>query len=137
MVDHLTPEKRSVNMSRIRSVDTKPELIVRKFLFNKGFRYRTHDKTLPGKPDIANKKKKIAVFIHGCFWHQHEGCKRATMPKSNKDYWIKKLENNKLHFQSIFDELLSKKYNVFVIWECEVKNQEKLNKLYKDLITIA
>ena len=124
-------------MSRIRSVDTKPELIVRKFLFNKGFRYRTHDKTLPGKPDIANKKKKIAVFIHGCFWHQHEGCKRATMPKSNKDYWIKKLENNKLHFQSIFDELLSKKYNVFVIWECEVKNQEKLNKLYKDLITIA
>ena len=137
MADHLTPEKRSETMSRIRSVDTKPELIVRKFLFNKGFRYRTHDKTLPGKPDIANKKKKIAVFIHGCFWHQHEGCKRATMPKSNKDYWMKKLENNKLHFQSIFDELLSKKYNVFVIWECEVKNQEKLNKLYKDLITIA
>ena len=124
-------------MSRIRSVDTKPELIVRKFLFNKGFRYRTHDKTLPGKPDIANKKKKIAVFIHGCFWHQHEGCKRATMPKSNTEYWLKKLENNKLRFKSIFDELLSLKYNVFIIWECEVKSQDNLNKLYRDIIQIA
>ena len=124
-------------MKRIRSVDTKPELIVRKFLFNQGFRYRTHDKTLPGKPDIVNKKRRIAVFIHGCFWHQHEGCKRATMPKSNTEYWLKKLENNKLRFKSIFDELLSLKYNVFIIWECEVKSQDNLNKLYRDIIQIA
>jgi DNA mismatch endonuclease (patch repair protein) len=107
MVDHLSLEKRSWNMSRIRSKNTKPELIVRKVLHNSGIRYRLHAKDLPGKPDLSNKSKGFAIFVNGCFWHQHEGCKRANIPKSNKEYWVSKLERNvnrqKDNIQSLHD----------------------------------
>ena len=103
MVDHLSLEKRSWNMSRIRSKNTKPELIVRKVLHNLGIRYRLHTSDLPGKPDLSNKKKKFTVFVNGCFWHQHRGCKRANIPKSNRDYWIPKLKKNVNRFKENLD----------------------------------
>ena len=91
MTDVHEPEIRSYNMSRIRDKNTKPELIVRKFLFSKGFRYRLHDPTLPGKPDIVLAKRKTLVFIHGCFWHGHEGCRYFVIPDTRRDWWIEKI----------------------------------------------
>ncbi|UOE49148.1 very short patch repair endonuclease [Mucilaginibacter sp. SMC90] len=108
-------------MSRILSKDTKPELLVRKFLFGNGFRYRIHDKKLPGKPDIVFPKKKIAVFIHGCFWHSHQNCKYAVSPKSNTEYWSKKISNNVTRDRKNTDELLEKGWKIITVWECELK----------------
>ena len=95
MVDHISEERRSWNMSRIRSKNTKPEITVRKMLHQRGIHYRLHAKDLPGKPDLSNKKKKFAVFVDGCFWHHHKNCKSGKWPKSNRDYWLPKI--NKEH----------------------------------------
>lgn len=133
MVDHLTKEKRSWNMSKIRSKNTAPELTVRKQLHNNGIRYRLHVRDLPGKPDLSNKKKRFAVFINGCFWHQHPGCKRATKPQSNQEYWLKKLEANIKRLKENIIELKKSGYCVFVIWECEVRNQQIINKLITNI----
>lgn len=133
MVDHISEERRSWNMSRIRSKDTKPEMIVRKMLHKNGIRYRLHVKDLPGKPDLSNKKKKFAVFVNGCFWHQHKDCKRATIPKSNKSYWIPKLQKNIENYNQNVEKILSNGWNVFTIWECEVKKQTMLTKLVTNI----
>ncbi len=133
MIDHLTPAKRSWNMSRIRSKNTKPELIVRKVLHNSGIRYRLHARNLPGKPDLSNKSKNFAIFVNGCFWHQHKGCKRASIPKSNTDYWIPKLEKNVNRFQENLDRLDTMGYRTAVIWECEI-NELKNNKALMEII---
>jgi DNA mismatch endonuclease (patch repair protein) len=93
-MDDLTTEQRHVNMSHIQSKNTKPEMIVRKYLFSKGFRYRVNDKRYPGHPDIVLPKYKTVIFINGCFWHQHPNCKYASIPKTNKEYWIPKLQKN-------------------------------------------
>ena len=134
MTDHLSKEKRSWNMSKIRSKNTRPELAVRKYLYSNGFRYRLHNRKLPGKPDITNQSKKTAVFVNGCFWHQHEGCKRATIPKSNKSYWLPKLENNVARFKNNTDKLLDMGWKVFIVWECETKDEvilkSKLDAVY-------
>lgn len=95
MVDKVSKEIRSYNMSQIRSKDTKPEILVRSFLFSKGLRFRKNDKRYSGSPDIVLPKYKTIVFVHGCFWHLHEGCKYAVMPKSNVDFWQKKLYRNR------------------------------------------
>ena len=95
MTDKLTPEQRRRCMSSIRSTDTKPEIIVRKFLFNEGFRYRLHTKKLPGSPDIVLAKYKTVIFINGCFWHGHEGCKYYVLPKTNTEFWKEKIGKNK------------------------------------------
>jgi len=95
MADVHDKATRSYNMSRIRSKDTKPEMIVRRFLFSKGFRYRLHDKRLPGKPDIVLPKYKTVIFVNGCFWHGHEGCKYFTIPDTREEYWINKIDINK------------------------------------------
>ena len=129
MVDHLSPAKRSWNMSRIRSKNTKPELIVRKVLHNSGIRYRLHARNLPGKPDLSNKSKKFAIFVNGCFWHQHKGCKRASIPKSNTDYWIPKLEKNVNRLRENLETLDTMGYRTAVIWECEVNDLENNNEL--------
>ena len=120
-------------MSRIRSKNTQPEMIVRKMLHKNGIRYRLHVKDLPGKPDLSNKKKKFAVFVNGCFWHQHVGCKRATIPKSNTEYWKPKLKRNIQNYQENVKKLLSSGWKVYTIWECEVKVQNKLDKLVFDI----
>lgn len=94
MSDKLTPEKRSWNMSRIKGKDTKIEAEVRKYLFSKGYRFRKNDKRYPGKPDIVLPKYHVAIFVHGCFWHRHEGCKDATTPKTRTEFWLEKFDKN-------------------------------------------
>ena len=133
MTDHLTPIKRSWNMSRIRSKNTKPELMVRKVLHNSGIRYRLHAKDLPGKPDLSNKRRKFAIFVNGCFWHQHKGCKRASIPKSNTEYWIPKLKKNINRLKENLEELDNMGFTTVVIWECEVNKTLTYNKLVEKI----
>ena len=136
MTDHLTKKKRSWNMSRIKSKDTKPELIVRSLLHHLGYRFRLHSKKLPGKPDIVLAKHKTAIFVHGCFWHRHEGCSRATIPKSNQEYWIAKFERNVQRFNEVSKQIQVLGWNVVVVWECEVKDIETLTKKVCNLLKI-
>jgi len=119
-VDDLTKEQRHKNMLNIRSIETKPEVIVRKYLFSKGYRFRKNDKRFAGKPDIVMPKYKTIIFINGCFWHQHEGCKRAAMPKDNYDYWAPKLTRNKERDSENKVKLELLGWTVIVIWECEL-----------------
>lgn len=120
-MDSITPEHRSWNMSRIRNKDTSIEVKVRKALFAEGFRFRKNDKRYPGKPDIVLPKHKTVIFINGCFWHQHPGCKYARLPKSNIEYWKPKLERNILNDQNHYEQLKASGWHVIVIWECELK----------------
>jgi len=121
MADIFTKKKRSEVMSRIRSKDTKPELRLRKAVFKRGMRYRLHSKKLPGKPDMVMHRKKLAVFCHGCFWHGHEGCYRE--PKSNTDYWRKKLARNKARDKRVVAELEKMGWRVIQVWECDIKKR--------------
>lgn len=132
-MDHLTKKKRSWNMSRIRSKDTAPEKTVRKMLSELGLRYRLHSKQLPGKPDII-KKDKTAIFINGCFWHQHKGCKRKTMPKENRSYWKPKLERNVAKQKADIKALKNDGWNVGIVWECETSNETKLKKKLQQIL---
>lgn len=124
MADIYSKEKRSYLMSLIRSQNTKPEIMVRKYLFNKGFRFRVNVKKLPGTPDIVLPKYRTVIFIHGCFWHGHGNCKLAKQPRHNKEYWIPKLENNKMRDQENRVQLETLGWKVLVIWECEIKKNK-------------
>lgn len=125
MSDIKSPEVRSKNMAAIKSKDTKPEEYVRKKLFADGFRYRKNDKRYPGKPDIVLPKYNTIVFVHGCFWHQHVGCKESHIPKSRSDYWASKLKRN-VERDIVQQELLQKSgWHVIVVWECELSTKEK------------
>lgn len=121
MTDHLDTAKRSWNMSRIRGKDTKPEIAVRKMLHAAGFRFRLHVKELPGKPDIVLPKWKTVVFVHGCFWHRHEGCKDTTTPKTRTDWWLEKFNKNVANDLKKRRDLEDAGWKVLVVWECEVK----------------
>jgi DNA mismatch endonuclease (patch repair protein) len=134
MTDHLTKKERSWNMSLIRSRDTLPEKIVRKVLTNLGVRYRLHSKQLPGKPDIVIKKDKLAIFINGCFWHQHKGCKRKTMPKGNRNYWKPKLERNVAKQKADIKALRKDNWKVGIVWECETRDGDKLKKKLQKIL---
>ena len=112
---------RSYNMSRIKGKDTKPEEIVRKYLFSQGFRYRKNDKRLPGKPDIVIPKYRTVIFVNGCFWHKHEGCRYFVWPKSNPQFWKEKIEGTVERNQKKTAELTAAGWRVLVIWECELK----------------
>jgi len=125
-MDTVSKEVRSRNMSAIRSKNTNPETVVRSLLFALGYRYRLHKKDLPGKPDIILKKHNTVIFVHGCFWHQHKECKRANIPKSNKKYWIPKLERNAERDKINKRELNRLGWNVITIWECETKDSGKI-----------
>lgn len=121
MADVHTPEQRSYNMSRIRGKNTKPEELVRRYLFAQGFRYRKNDARFPGKPDIVLPKYKTVIFVNGCFWHAHEGCKYFVWPKSNVDFWKRKINGN-IQRDLRNNQLLSEQgWNVIVIWECQLK----------------
>ena len=123
-------------MSRIHSKDTVIEIKIRKFLFSKGFRYRKNVVNLLGKPDIVLKKYKTVIFVHGCFWHGHENCKNARIPKSNIDFWKGKIERNKQRFEEVSRQLQEQGWNVIVIWECEInKNFEDTMKRIVETIT--
>ena len=133
MTDVHEPEVRSYNMSQIKGKDTKPEIIVRKFLHSKGFRFRLHDKKLPGKPDIVLRKHKTIVLIHGCFWHGHQGCKYYVVPKTRKEWWLAKINRNREKDRESKKTLQKNGWNIITIWECELK-KEKRQKTFERLI---
>ena len=125
-MDNLSKKERSKNMINIKSKNTKPELIIRKLLFSKGYRYKIHDKKLPGKPDIVMPKLKVVVNVNGCYWHYH-GCSRSNIPKTQTGYWVEKLENNKRRDFQNKRKLKKLGWRVIDIWECTLKksNLEK------------
>ena len=114
-------KKRSEVMSKVRSKNTKPELTLRKALFARGFRYRLNDPKLPGKPDIVLPKHKTVIFLHGCFWHSHEGCKHAVIPKTNTEYWTAKIASNRERDKVNLQKLDALGWNVLTVWECELR----------------
>jgi DNA mismatch endonuclease (patch repair protein) len=109
-------------MSKIRSKNTKPEMALRKALFTRGFRYRVNDAKLPGKPDIVFPKYKTVIFVHGCFWHKHEGCKYACMPKTNTEFWVDKINSNNERDKINLQKLTTLGWNVITVWECEIRH---------------
>jgi DNA mismatch endonuclease (patch repair protein) len=125
-------------MSRIRSKDTKPEIIVRKFLFSKGFRYRLNDKKLPGKPDIVLPRYRTVIFIHGCFWHGHENCRYFVVPKTRTEWWLNKIHTNQANDLKAMAALREAGWNVLILWECALKGEhlnETLSKLPSILVS--
>ena len=129
MADRISEEKRSWNMSRIKGSDTKPEIAVRSFLHRQGLRFRVNDKNLPGKPDIVLKKYRTIVFVDGCFWHRHTGCKFAYTPKSRIEFWNEKFKSNVKRDRKVNTMLKEQSWNVVRIWQCETKTSEKLSHL--------
>ncbi|WP_026899233.1 very short patch repair endonuclease [Daejeonella oryzae] len=135
-MDVHSKEIRSYNMSRIRSKDTKPELLVRKFLHSHGFRYRLHVKDLPGKPDIVLPKYKTVIFVHGCFWHGHEGCKYFVVPKTRTEWWVNKIQTNNSNDVKAEMNLISQGWRIIKIWECELKKGALNPKLLEILLSL-
>lgn len=131
MSDVFSKEKRSWIMSRITGRDTKPEIIVRKMIHSLGFRFRLHVRTLPGNPDIVLPRHRKIIFVHGCFWHGHENCKRSRRPSTNRGFWDKKISGNIERDKTIIAELNEFGWNALIIWQCEIKNQKKLSELLK------
>ncbi len=125
MSNRYTKEQLYHIMSSIHSKDTKPELLVRRFLWNSGFRYRLNHKQLPGKPDIVLRRYKTCVFVNGCFWHGHEGCDSFRMPKTNTDFWQKKIIKNRQRDILVQRKLASMGWHTITIWECELKSQRR------------
>lgn len=127
-MDKLTPERRSDNMRQIKSKGMKPELAVRRLVHGLGYRFRLHRKDLPGKPDLVFGPRRKVIFVHGCFWHGHEkkGCRDSREPNSNTEYWSPKLAGNKARDARNLANLTAAGWNVLVVWECEIKDREKL-----------
>jgi len=122
MADIHSPLIRSYNMSRIKSKNTKPEMIVRKYLFSNGYRFRLHDKKLPGSPDIVLPKYKTIIFINGCFWHGHSGCRYFVIPKTRTQWWTDKINKNITNDELNINKLTSDGWKVISVWECELKS---------------
>lgn len=133
MADIKTPQERSQNMAAIKSVDTKPEMLVRSYLHGCGFRYGLHNKKLPGKPDIVLRRHKTVIFIHGCFWHGHQDCKYFRLPKSNIEFWETKINNNRIRDKRDIAALQAKGWRVITIWECELRNKARREKTFHEL----
>ena len=125
MADVLTPEQRRKNMSLIQGKNTKPEKLLRSLLHRAGYRFRLHDKSLPGKPDIVLKKFKTVVFVNGCFWHHHEGCDKATTPKTRKAFWEEKFARTIERDKEQVAALADLGWNVVTVWECELKDNQE------------
>lgn len=137
MTDTVSKAKRSEIMSRVKGKETTPEIIVRKYLFSRGLRYRKNVKALPGTPDIVLPKYKAVVLVNGCFWHGHKDCKPAHLPATNLDYWEKKIADNVERDERKRQELEKLGYKVLVVWQCQLKTKvrfDNLEKLYNDII---
>jgi len=134
MVDIISEERRSWNMSRIRGKDTKPEIIVRSMLHRMGYRFRLHRKDLPGKPDIVLPKYNTVIFVHGCFWHRHKGCKFAYKPKSRIDFWNSKFDETVARDKRNRKQLEANGWNVEIIWECETKDMNRLKNIINKIL---
>jgi DNA mismatch endonuclease (patch repair protein) len=134
VIDTLSPVERSARMARIKSGNTLPELNLRKAVHRLGLRFRLHGSNLPGKPDLVFPQYKIAVFVHGCFWHRHAGCKIASTPKSNTDFWISKFNRNTERDARVVDELVTRGWRVFIAWECETNTAAKAEQTARRLV---
>ncbi len=137
MADSHTRKQRSYNMSRIHGKDTKPEEIVRHYLFSRGLRYRKNDRRYPGSPDIVLPRYNAIIFVNGCFWHRHKNCKYATIPKTNTEFWKTKFENNISRDKKNYSNLKKSGWNVLIVWECELKKESRndtLERIYKSII---
>jgi DNA mismatch endonuclease (patch repair protein) len=130
MADVHTKEQRSFNMSQIKSKNTKPEMLVRRFLHASGFRYKLHDKTLPGKPDIVLPKYKTVIFIHGCFWHGHKDCKYFVVPKTRTEWWLNKINSNIANDEKAITALKKEGWKIIMLWECNLKPSTTQKTLY-------
>lgn len=124
--DHLTPAARSENMSRIRGKDTAPERFVRSVLHRAGYRFRLHRRDLPGTPDIVLPRHRLAIFVHGCFWHGHQGCRRARLPRTRPEFWAAKIEANRKRDAQAEDALGALGYQVLNLWQCELTGPEEV-----------
>lgn len=136
MADVHTPEVRSYNMSQIKGKNTKPEIVVRKFLHSKGHRFRLHTKELPGKPDIVLPKYKTVIFIHGCFWHGHKNCKYFVIPKTKTEWWVNKIETNKRTDKKNYLKLKKLGWGIITLWECKLRSKKLENTLSKLLLKL-
>lgn len=125
MTDIHSKQVRSYNMSRVKSKDTKPELLVRRFLHSQGFRYRLNVKDLPGKPDIVLVKHKTVIFVNGCFWHGHVGCKYSALPKTRIEWWSSKIKNNIIRDGEQSLKLIKRGWKVIVLWSCSLKKESR------------
>ena len=137
MPDRLTPQHRSWNMSRIKNKDTSIEVLVRKWLFANGFRFRKNAKKMPGHPDVVLPKYNTVIFIHGCFWHRHENCKDATTPKSRVEFWIAKFNKNVENDKKAIADLEGAGWNVIIVWQCEVERnfEDTMNRIKQRLMS--
>lgn len=127
MVDVLTPEQRRLNMSRVKGKDTKPEMLIRRGLHARGLRYRLHDRSLPGRPDLVFPKYNTAVFVHGCFWHAH-GCVMSKQPATHRDFWEVKLSANAARDRKTVETLLANGWRILIIWECALHGPQRWDK---------
>ena len=135
-MDHLDPEHRSENMRRVRGKDTRPELTVRRALHALGRRFRLHRRDLPGKPDIVLAKDRLAIFVHGCFWHRHDDCPRASTPSTRKEFWVAKFERTVARDAEQAAALRAAGWRPEVIWECETRNSERLNERLRRVLQL-
>lgn len=136
MIDTLTPSARSERMGRVRGRDTKPEMVVRRLIHGMGYRYRLQARDLPGRPDIVFRKRKKAIFVHGCFWHRHPdpACKLARLPKTRLDFWLPKLEGNRRRDIANVERLEALGWQVLLVWECELRDREQLKNMLRRFI---
>jgi DNA mismatch endonuclease, patch repair protein len=126
VTDRLDPAARSALMARVRQRDSVPELLVRRLLFSRGWRYRLHARGLPGTPDIVFPRLRAAIFVHGCFWHGHQGCALATVPKTRTEFWNQKVEDNRRRDAGAEERLRTMGWSVLTVWQCETKDQQSL-----------
>lgn len=126
MTDVFSPAKRSAIMSRIKGVNTRPEILVRKLVHSQGYRFRLHSNRVAGKPDLVFPRHKKIIFVHGCFWHGHGRCSRAALPASNIDFWQKKIDGNKIRDSAVRRKLNREGWTILVVWQCQTKNVEDL-----------
>jgi DNA mismatch endonuclease, patch repair protein len=134
MVDKLSSSDRSRVMSRVKGKDTAPEMTVRRLLHALGYRYRLHGKQLPGKPDIVFAARRKLIFVHGCFWHQHTGCRKSTIPDTRRDFWSEKLARNVSRDERTEGQLRALGWDVLVVWECDVRDKEGLTRRLIDFV---
>lgn len=137
MVDTISTSERSRIMSLVKGKNTRPEMLVRRLVHGAGFRYRLHDAKLPGKPDLVFSRKRKVIFVHGCFWHRHEGCALARTPKSNKGFWLAKLDGNKARDEGNLRKLHDAGWETLVVWECELRELDTLERRLRAFLTGA
>ncbi len=131
MTDHVDSAKRSTMMAAVHAKDTEPEMVVRKIVHSMGYRYRLHVKELPGKPDLVFSRRRKIIFVHGCFWHRHEACTRASMPKTRVSFWQSKFDANIARDEIVLRSLKKDGWRVMTVWQCELKSVERLTKRLK------